>query len=92
MAKPIYFASRFRHSWKHLTAAEQNRVLDIVIALPHLLKNPHQHSGYGLRKIQGFQLMEARVGLRWRLVMEVDASRITLYDVMNHDQVRRINR
>jgi mRNA-degrading endonuclease RelE of RelBE toxin-antitoxin system len=92
MAKPIYFASRFRHSWEHLTATEQGRILDIIIALPDLLKNPHQHSGFGLRKIQGSRLMEARIGLRWRLVMEVDASGITLYDVMNHDQVRRINR
>ncbi len=92
MARPIYFASRLRHSWKSLSSTEKERILDIIIGLPEILKNPHRHSGFGLRRIQGSGLMEARIDLRWRLVMKIDSKEIVLYDVMNHDQVRRLNR
>lgn len=92
MARPIHFAKRFRHTWKSLSADEKERIADIIIELPELLKNPHRHSGFGLRRIQGTGLMEARIGLRWRLVIKIDSNEVLLYDVMNHDQIRRLNR
>jgi mRNA-degrading endonuclease RelE of RelBE toxin-antitoxin system len=92
MARPIYFAGRFRHSWKNLSSVDKERIADIVIALPDLLKDPHRHSGFGLRRIQGSGLMEARLDIRRRLVMQIRANEIVLYDVMNHDQVRRLGR
>jgi len=92
MAQPIYFANRFRHTWKHLAETQKERIVDIIIALPDILKNPHLHSGFGLRKIQGSSLVEVRIDLRWRLVMQSGSNEIVIYDVMNHDQIRRINR
>ena len=71
---------------------QKMRILDIIIELPDLLKNPHQHSGFGLRRLQGSAFYEARIDLRWRLVMKIDSREIVIFDVLNHDQVRRLNR
>ena len=71
---------------------QKDRILDIVIELPDLLKNPHRHSGFGLRPLQGSVYYEARIDLRWRLVMKMDTREIVLFDVLNHDQVRHLIR
>ena len=92
MARPLYFANRIRHSWKNLREAEKDRILEIIIELPEILKNPHRHSGFGLRRVKGSGLMEARIDLRLRLVMKIDSNEIVVYDVMNHDEVRRLGR
>jgi mRNA-degrading endonuclease RelE of RelBE toxin-antitoxin system len=92
MARPIQFASRFPRTWKSLSQAQKERILDIIIELPDLMKNPHQHSGFGLRRLQGSAYYEARIDLRWRLIMKMDTREIVLFDVLNHDQVRRLIR
>jgi mRNA-degrading endonuclease RelE of RelBE toxin-antitoxin system len=92
MAPPIQFANRFRRTWKSLSQTQQEHVLDIILELPVLLKNPHQHSGFGLRRLQGSAYYEARLDLRWRLVMKIDPREIVLFDVLNHDQIRRLIR
>jgi hypothetical protein len=56
------------------------------------MKNPHRHSGFGFRKLRGSSFHEARLDLRWRLVMRIDSSEIILFDVLNHDEVRRLGR
>lgn len=40
----------------------------------------------------GTKFHEARVDIRWRLIMRVDVDEIVLFDVMNHDDVRRLSR
>jgi mRNA-degrading endonuclease RelE of RelBE toxin-antitoxin system len=92
MVRPIQFASRFPRTWKSLSQTQKERILDIIIELPNLMKNPHQHSGFGLRRLQGFAYYEARIDLRWRLIMKIDSHEIVLFDVLNHDQVRRLIR
>jgi mRNA-degrading endonuclease RelE of RelBE toxin-antitoxin system len=92
MARPIQLASRFPRAWKSLSQTQKERILDIIIKLPDLLKNPHQHSGFGLRRLHGSAYYEARIDLRWRLVMKMDDREIVLFDVLNHDQVRRLLR
>lgn len=64
--------------------------MDIILALPDLLKNPHRHSGYGFRKLRGRNFYEARVDLRWRLIMRIDNREIILFDVLSHDQIKRL--
>ena len=49
---------------------------------------PHAHSGLGLRKI-GRHSYEARLGLKWRLVLVRHVDRLLAYDVMSHDEVAR---
>ncbi len=92
MARAIRFASRFRRNWHDLTEAQQERVLDIILELPALMKNPHQHSGFGFRRLHGSTYYEARIDLRWRLVMKMFPDEIIVFDVLNHDQVRRLLR
>jgi hypothetical protein len=90
MAQAIYAASRFPGTWKKLSKIQKERVIDIILALPELLKNPHRPSGFGFRRLHGSLFYEARLDLRWRLVMRIDESEIILFGVLNHDQVRRL--
>ena len=92
MVRPIQFASRFPRTWKSLSQAQKERIFDIIIELPALLKNPHQHSGFGLRRLQGSVFYETRIDLRWRFIMKMDPHEIVLFEVLNHDQVRRLLR
>jgi len=90
VAKPILFARRFRKTWDRLTETQRERVMEIVGALPELMQHPHRHSGYGFRQLRGSPFHEARVDLRWRLVIQIEADQIVLFDVLNHDQVKRL--
>lgn len=90
MARPIRFAGRFQRLWRSLTETQQERILEIIVELPALMKNPHQHSGFGLRRLHGSSYYEARLDLRWRLVMKMYPDEIIVFDVLNHDQIRRL--
>ncbi|MGH7946331.1 MAG: hypothetical protein ACREH8_08920 [Opitutaceae bacterium] len=90
MDKPIYAAKRFVSTWKILSPKLREAVIDVILALPALLARPHQHSGFGFRKLHGSEFWEARLDLRWRLILRIGADDIVLFDVMNHDQVRRL--
>jgi len=46
--------------------------------------------GYSLRQLNGSQFYEACLDLRWRLIFKMCDEEIVLFDVMNHDQVRRL--
>ncbi|MCE0498586.1 MAG: hypothetical protein LV481_11630 [Methylacidiphilales bacterium] len=90
MARGIYAASRFPRTWKTLTREQKEHVINIILALPELLKNPHRHSGFGFRRLHGSRFYEARLDLRWRLILRIEDTEIILFDVLNHDQVRRL--
>jgi mRNA-degrading endonuclease RelE of RelBE toxin-antitoxin system len=92
MVRPIQFAARFHRTWKSLSQTQKERILNIILELPKLLKDPHRHSGFGLRRLQGSAFYEARIDLRLRLIMKIDSHEIVLFDVLNHDQVRRLIR
>jgi len=64
--------------------------MDFLLAFPDLVESPHLHSGFGFRRLQGTFFYEARLDLRWRLIMSVSPDEIALFDVINHDQVRRL--
>ena len=91
MARGIYAANRFPRTWRRLNKSQKDRVIEIILALPDLLKNPHQDSGFGFRRLHGTKFYEARLDLRWRLVMRIDEAEIILFDVLNHDQIRRLS-
>jgi hypothetical protein len=50
--------------------------------------DPHRHGGLGLRKL-GRRSYEARLDRDWRIVFIREEDRLTAYDLMNHDQVRK---
>jgi mRNA-degrading endonuclease RelE of RelBE toxin-antitoxin system len=90
MDKPIYATRRFRSTWRTLDDKLKERVIDLILALPDLLARPHQHTSAALRRLQGSDFWEARLDLRWRLILRISADDVVLFDVMNHDQVRRL--
>ena len=90
MDRPIFAAKRFRATWRTLPPKLKEAVIDVILALPSLLAQPHRHSGFGLRRLHGSEFWEARLDLRWRLILRIGANDIVLFDVMNHDQVRRL--
>lgn len=90
MEQPIYAARRFVAMWRTLDHRLKEKVIDIILALPDLLAKPHRHSGFGFRRLHGSNYWEARLDLRWRLILRIDAKEMILFDVMNHDQVRRL--
>jgi hypothetical protein len=87
---PIWAARRFIKSWRNLSASQKQRIGEILIALPDLRADPHAHTGYSLRQLHGTQFYEARLDLRWRLIFKMSEEEMVLFDVMNHDQVRRL--
>ena len=87
---PIWAARRFTKSWRNLSASQKQRIGEILIALPDLRADLHIHTGFGLRQLHGTHFHEARLDLRWRLIFKMSEEEIVLFDVMNHDQVRRL--
>jgi mRNA-degrading endonuclease RelE of RelBE toxin-antitoxin system len=90
MNKPILASRRFRATWKTLDSRLRERVLDVILILPTLQADSHKHSGAGFRRLHGKDFWEARLDLRWRLILHISDKEIVLFDVMNHDQVRRL--
>ena len=88
--RPIWAACRFVKTWGNLSQAHRAKVIEFLIAFPDLMDSPHGHSGVGFRRLQGTFFYEARLDLRWRLVLRVSPEEIVLFDVKNHDQVRRL--
>jgi len=50
--------------------------------------NPHRHGGLGIRKL-GRRSFEIRLNLDLRIILIREADRLTAYDVMGHEGVRR---
>jgi mRNA-degrading endonuclease RelE of RelBE toxin-antitoxin system len=88
--RPILAATRFRKTWRTLSPKQRLQIIEIIIALPELMGNPHSHTGYGFRRLHGSGFHEARLDLRWRLLMRITEEEIILFDIMNHDQIRRL--
>ena len=90
MDQPIYASRRFIATWRSLDPKLREKVIDLILALPDLLSHPHRHTGFGFRRLHGSQFWEARLDLRWRLILRVSDKEVILFDVMNHDQVKRL--
>jgi hypothetical protein len=88
--RPICAARRFVKTWATLTNAHREKVIEFLIVFPDLMESPNLHSGFGLRRLRGTFFYEARLDLRWRLILRMSPDEIVLFDVMNHDQVRRL--
>ena len=87
---PIWAGRRLLKTWRNLSSVQKQKIGDVLIALPDLLRNPHLHTGYGLRQLYGTHFHEIRLDLRWRLIFKISKVEIVLFDVMNHDQVSRL--
>jgi mRNA-degrading endonuclease RelE of RelBE toxin-antitoxin system len=85
----ILLTERFQKDLSKRTQVERARFLETMLELPASLKNPHRHSGTGIRKLHRSGIYEARVGLGLRLVFALRDGNLILAMVGTHDQVRK---
>lgn len=72
-----------------LPKEQKINLLSILIQLPYAIKNIHQHSGLGLRKIHSSGFYEARIGLALRIIFQIINDEIWIKRIGNHDDVER---
>lgn len=85
----ILLTARFQKDVGDLEKSERESIFDVILKLPAALKEVHQHSGIGLRKIHPSGIYEARIGLGLRLVFGFQKDLLSLHRVGNHDDVSR---
>jgi mRNA-degrading endonuclease RelE of RelBE toxin-antitoxin system len=85
----INLTESFQKDCLSLQENQRNRIFDILLKIPNALKNPHSHSGMGLRKLHPSGIYEARLGLDLRLLFGFREGKIFLHRVANHEDIRR---
>ncbi len=80
---------RFQRDVRTLSAEERMAVFDVMLRIPAALKDVHQHTGVGLRKLHASGIFEARAGLHLRIVFGYRQQAIILDRVGTHDDIRR---
>ncbi len=84
----ISFTERFQKDLSSLEKEKAFEALLLCLKLPKALKDVHQHSGLGLRKIHS-GLYEIRLGLKLRLLFYFGRDEVILDRICNHDEVKR---
>ena len=72
-----------------MEAQDRIRVLETLLELPDGFRNPHRHSGLGLRKLHPRGIWEARAGLQLRLVFCLEHNTAVLVRVGDHQEIAR---
>ena len=85
----LVLTERFQSDVKKLSLRERKAILDVILALPHLLGDPHRHSGRGLRKLHPSGVWEAWADLALRLVLTIEPDCVVFVRAGNHDEIRR---
>jgi mRNA-degrading endonuclease RelE of RelBE toxin-antitoxin system len=80
---------RFQRDLAVLSKEDRVRCLELALALPRVMGEPHRHLGLGLRKVHHSGVYEARVGLGLRVVFAFRDEQAILVTVGSHDDVRR---
>jgi hypothetical protein len=63
--------------------------VDVLLAIPKTLGDPHTHRGLGIRKVHRTGIYEARVGLKLRLLFAQKGGDLILVTLGTHDGVRK---
>ena len=85
----IVLSAQFQKDTSRLTAAQKEQLFEVILKLPPFLKDPHRHSGVGLRKLHRSGIYEARIGLGLRVVFGFQKRVVTLHRIATHDEIRR---
>lgn len=85
----IYLSESFQRDLAILSVEQRAKVLVTMIELPNTFKQPHAHSGLGIRKIHQSGIYEARVDLDTRIAFGLESNTVILNRVGNHDDIRR---
>ncbi|MBI2081935.1 MAG: hypothetical protein HYT76_00040 [Deltaproteobacteria bacterium] len=85
----IKLTESFQRDVGSLSDEEQAQLFSVMLKVPAVLKNPHLHSGLGLRKIHRSGVFEARIGLGLRVLFGFEPNAISFHRVGNHDDIQR---
>ena len=85
----LLLTERFQRDLAGLSREERVRCLELVLALPRVLGDPHRHTGIGVRKLHRSGIFEARIGLGLRVVFAIRDDQAVLVAVGSHDDIRR---
>lgn len=88
----LALTERFQKDLARLTQSQRAQVFEALLGLPAAFREPHRHSGLGLRKVHPRGIWEARIGLGLRLVLASEADTAVLMRVAGHDEIRRFLR
>ena len=70
-------------------AAIRAAVFEAILALPDAFRQPGKHSGLGLRKLHPSGVWEVRVGLEFRVLIQMAPDTAILRVLGTHDEVRK---
>jgi mRNA-degrading endonuclease RelE of RelBE toxin-antitoxin system len=76
---------------RRLPKSQRKQIGEVITAVRDGFGAPHLHSGLGIRRLRG-SLFECRVGLKVRLVFDVEPGVLSFTDIGAHDQIRKIIR
>ena len=85
----IGLTESFQRDLSSLSDEERDHLFSVMLKLPAAMKNPHLHSGLGLRKIHRSGIFEARAGLGFRVVFGIEAQTLVLHRAGSHDEIQR---
>ena len=85
----LLLTERFQKDLCKLSREERSRILEALLKIPAVLKNPHRNTGTGIRKLHRSGIFEARVGLDLRLVFAHQKGELILATAGSHNEVRK---
>lgn len=85
----LELSEQFQEDLASLRAEDRSSLFEAILALPVAFRSPHRHSGLGLRKLHPTGIWEARVGLKLRLVFQLERNTAVLLRVGKHDKIAR---
>ena len=83
---------RFLRNCLALDAGQRARVFQVLLGLETGLTRPHEHSGFGLRKLHPSGIWEVRVGLALRALFLLAKDEAIFLFLGSHDEVKQFVR
>lgn len=85
----IILTERFQEDVAALSDQQKDQIFSIILKLPRAMKELHQHSGLGLRKIHSSGIFELRVGLGLRVVFGWQKNAAIFHRAGMHDEIQK---
>jgi mRNA-degrading endonuclease RelE of RelBE toxin-antitoxin system len=76
---------------RRLPKKQRKQIGDVITTVRDGFGNPHLHSGLGIRRLRA-SIFECRVGLKLRLVFNVEPGVLQFSDLGTHEKIRRLLR
>ena len=85
----VELAPELKAAIRRLPKRQRQQVGEVITAVRDGFGTPHLHSGLGLRRLRG-SLFECRIGLKLRLVFDVEPGVLSFSDLGSHNEIRKI--